>query len=69
MSEQFAIAVGRFYRTSPSGWWRARSARSPRPAHEPADVYDVPGAFELPLAARYLADRPAATPASPASAR
>ena len=45
-----------------------RSGRSTRPAR-PVEVHDVPGAFELPLAALYLAaDRPR-TPASPASAR
>jgi 6,7-dimethyl-8-ribityllumazine synthase len=51
----FAIAVGRFYAELAerlvAGAQRAFTAAG----HEPADVYDVPGAFELPLAASYLA--------------
>jgi 6,7-dimethyl-8-ribityllumazine synthase len=53
---RFAIAVGRFYADLAerliAGAQRAFTAAG---AGE-ADVYDVPGAFELPLAARYLAD-------------
>jgi 6,7-dimethyl-8-ribityllumazine synthase len=56
VSEQYAIAVGRFYADLAerliAGAQRAFTAAG----HEPADVFDVPGAFELPLAARYLAD-------------
>jgi 6,7-dimethyl-8-ribityllumazine synthase len=52
----YAIAVGRFYEDLAerlvAGAQRAFTAAG----HEPADVFDVPGAFELPLAARYLAD-------------
>jgi 6,7-dimethyl-8-ribityllumazine synthase len=55
VSERFAIAVGRFYGELAdrlvAGAQRAFTAAG----HDPADVYDVPGAFELPLAARYLA--------------
>ncbi len=51
----YAIAVGRFYAELAerlvAGAQRAFSA-----AGAQADVYDVPGAFELPLAAKYLAD-------------
>ena len=51
----YAIAVGRFYAELAerlvAGAQRAFSAAG---AH--ADVYDVPGAFELPLAAKYLAE-------------
>ncbi len=51
----YAIAVGRFYADLAerlvAGAQRAFSAAG---AH--ADVYDVPGAFELPLAAKYLAE-------------
>lgn len=38
--------------------WEAQSApTSPRPTEAaPADVFEVPGAFELPLAAKYLAE-------------
>ena len=42
-------------RSWPSGWWRARSACSRRPGPR-VEVHDVPGAFELPLAAQYCAD-------------
>jgi len=52
---RFAIAVGRFYADLAerlvAGAQRAFAAAG----HEPADVYEVPGAFELPLAASYLA--------------
>ena len=52
---RFAIAVGRFYEDLAlrlvSGAQRGFAAAG---AGE-ADVYDVPGAFELPLAAKYLA--------------
>jgi 6,7-dimethyl-8-ribityllumazine synthase len=56
MSEaRFAIAVGRFYADLAerliAGAQRAFSA-----AGAEADIYDVPGAFELPLAAKYLAE-------------
>ena len=53
---RYAIAVGRFYEDLAqrlvAGAQRAFGAAGVREA----DVYDVPGAFELPLAARYLAD-------------
>jgi 6,7-dimethyl-8-ribityllumazine synthase len=56
MSERYAIAVGRFYvdlaELLVAGAQRAFVAAG----HEPADVFDVPGAFELPLAARFLAE-------------
>ena len=56
MSERYAIAIGRFYadlaQRLVAGAQRAFAAAG----HEPADVFDVPGAFELPLAALYLAD-------------
>ena len=51
----FAIAVGRFYEDLAqrliAGAQRAFAAGGVGEA----DVYDVPGAFELPLAAKYLA--------------
>src|SRR5690348_16952064 len=53
---RYAIAVGRFYEDLAerlvAGAQRAFTAAG----HEPADVFEVPGAFELPLAARYLAE-------------
>ena len=56
MSDRFAIAVARFYTDLAerlvAGAQRAFTAAG----REPADVYEVPGAFELPLAALYLAE-------------
>jgi 6,7-dimethyl-8-ribityllumazine synthase len=53
---RYAIAVGRFYEDLAqrlvAGAQRAFAAAGVGEA----DVYDVPGAFELPLAARYIAD-------------
>jgi 6,7-dimethyl-8-ribityllumazine synthase len=53
---RYAIAVGRFYAELAE-----RLERSARAAFEEAgvrqiDTYDVPGAFELPLAAKYCAE-------------
>ncbi len=54
--ERYAIAVGRFYEDLAqrliAGAQRAFAAAGVGEA----DVYDVPGAFELPLAAKYLAE-------------
>ena len=44
-------------RSSPSGSWAARSAAFAQAGAHEIDVFDVPGAFELPLAARYAARR------------
>jgi 6,7-dimethyl-8-ribityllumazine synthase len=56
VTPRFAIAVGRFY-VELAGRLVAGAQRAFAEAgFEPADVYEVPGAFELPLAARYLAD-------------
>ena len=56
MSDRYAIAVARFYgelaERLVAGAQRAFAAAGA----EAADVYDVPGAFELPLAAKYLAE-------------
>jgi 6,7-dimethyl-8-ribityllumazine synthase len=53
---RFAIAVGRFYEDLAQRLVAgAQRAFSEAGAGE-ADVYDVPGAFELPLAAKYLAE-------------
>ena len=55
MSGRYAIAVGRFYEDLAdrlvAGAQRAFAAAG----CEPAEVFEVPGAFELPLAASYLA--------------
>ena len=54
-AERFAIVVGRFYEELAE-----KLVASARAAFEEAggevDVFDVPGAYELPLAARYCAD-------------
>jgi 6,7-dimethyl-8-ribityllumazine synthase len=53
VAERYAIAVGRFY-----GDLAERLVEGAQRAFEghEVDVYDVPGAFELPLAAKYCAD-------------
>ncbi len=56
MADRWAIAVGRFY-----GELAERLVDGARKAFADAGqgdvtVYDVPGAFELPLAAKYLAE-------------
>ena len=43
-------------RSSPSGSRPARARPSPSAASSEVEVFDVPGAFELPLAARYAAE-------------
>ena len=53
---RFAIAVGRFYTDLAERLVGGAQRGFTAAGHEPADVYEVPGAFELPLAARYLAD-------------
>jgi 6,7-dimethyl-8-ribityllumazine synthase len=52
----YAIAVGRFYGELAERLVAGAQRGFGAAGHEPADVYDVPGAFELPLAARYLAE-------------
>jgi 6,7-dimethyl-8-ribityllumazine synthase len=53
--ERYAIAVARFYDELAerliAGAQRAFTAQG----GEPADIFEVPGAYELPLAAQYLA--------------
>jgi 6,7-dimethyl-8-ribityllumazine synthase len=51
----FAIAVGRFYTDLAERLVTGAQRAFTGAGHDPADVYDVPGAFELPLAASYLA--------------
>ena len=65
---RFAIAVGRFYEDLAERLVAGAQRAFAGPAASEADVFDVPGAFELPLAAAYLTAT-AATPAWPASAR
>ena len=55
MSERFAIAVGRFYEDL--AWRLVDGAHAAFAEHgvREVEVFDVPGAFELPLAASYAA--------------
>jgi 6,7-dimethyl-8-ribityllumazine synthase len=51
VAERYAIAVGRFYEEL-----AARLVDGAMSVFGEADVFDVPGAFELPLAAKYCAE-------------
>jgi 6,7-dimethyl-8-ribityllumazine synthase len=51
VAERYAIAVGRFYEDL-----AARLVDGAMSVFGEADVFDVPGAFELPLAAKYCAE-------------
>ena len=51
----FAIAVGRFYEDLAQRLIAGAQAGFAEGGEGEADVFDVPGAFELPLAARYAA--------------
>jgi len=51
----FAIAVGRFYSELAERLVAGAQRALVEAGEDEADVYDVPGAFELPLAASYLA--------------
>jgi 6,7-dimethyl-8-ribityllumazine synthase len=52
----FAIAVGRFYAELADRLVAGAQAAFAEAGAGEADVYDVPGAFELPLAAKLCAD-------------
>jgi 6,7-dimethyl-8-ribityllumazine synthase len=51
VAERYAIAVGRFYEDLAK-----RLVEGAMRVFGEADVFDVPGAFELPLAAKYCAE-------------
>ncbi len=51
----FAIVVGRFYEELAERLVRGAQTAFVRAGRAAADVFDVPGAFELPLAASYAA--------------
>jgi 6,7-dimethyl-8-ribityllumazine synthase len=53
--ERYAIAVGRFYTDLAERLVGGAQRGFTAGGQEPADVFEVPGAFELPLAALYLA--------------
>ena len=51
--QRFAIAVGRFYEDLAERLVAAATAAFEQGGAEGVDVFDVPGAFEIPLAASY----------------
>ncbi|HEY7962259.1 MAG TPA: 6,7-dimethyl-8-ribityllumazine synthase [Solirubrobacteraceae bacterium] len=51
----FAIAIGRFYEDLAERLERSAREAFARAGHDDVQVFDVPGAFELPLAASYAA--------------
>ena len=53
---RYAIAIGRFYEDLADRLIAGAQRAFVEATGEAADVYDVPGAFELPLAAAYLAE-------------
>jgi 6,7-dimethyl-8-ribityllumazine synthase len=56
LSERFAIAVGRFYEELADRLVAGAQAAFAEAGAGAADVFDVPGAYELPLAAKYVAE-------------
>jgi 6,7-dimethyl-8-ribityllumazine synthase len=55
VSDAYAIAVGRFYQDLAERLLAGAMAAFARAGHTDLQVFDVPGAFELPLAASYAA--------------
>jgi 6,7-dimethyl-8-ribityllumazine synthase len=53
---RFAIAVGRFYEELAERLVAGAQGAFSEAGEEEADVFDVPGAFELPLAAKFAAE-------------
>jgi len=56
VSARYAIVAGRFYEEIAEKLVAGASAALEEAGAEGIDVFDVPGAFELPLAAQYAAD-------------
>jgi 6,7-dimethyl-8-ribityllumazine synthase len=56
VSDTFAIAIGRFYEDLAERLLSGAKGAFAKAADVEVEVFDVPGAFELPLAARYAAD-------------
>jgi len=54
MADRFALVVGRFYEQLAEAL--VAGATEVLEPHGEVDVFDVPGAFELPLAAKYAAE-------------
>ncbi|HVP02428.1 MAG TPA: 6,7-dimethyl-8-ribityllumazine synthase [Solirubrobacteraceae bacterium] len=55
MSARYAIVVGRFYEDLAERLVAGAQAAFAEGGADPADVFDVPGAFELPMAAQLCA--------------
>jgi 6,7-dimethyl-8-ribityllumazine synthase len=55
VSERYAIAVGRFYAELAERLVQGAREAFAEAGHSDVEVFDVPGAFELPLAASWLA--------------
>jgi 6,7-dimethyl-8-ribityllumazine synthase len=55
VSDSYAIAVGRFYADLAERLLAGAMGAFAQAGHTDLEVFDVPGAFELPLAARYAA--------------
>ena len=53
---RYAIVVGRFYEELAEKLVASATAAFEEEGAEGVDVYDVPGAYELPLAAKYCAE-------------
>ena len=56
MSASYAIVVGRFYEDLAERLLAGARAAFAQAGHEDVAVFDVPGAYELPLAAKYAAE-------------
>jgi 6,7-dimethyl-8-ribityllumazine synthase len=56
MSPSYAIAVGRFYEDLAERLVRGARAAFAEAGEASVEVFDVPGAYELPLAAKYAAE-------------
>lgn len=55
VSDRYAIAIGRFYEDLAERLLAGARAAFAEAGHADLEVFDVPGAFELPLAASYAA--------------
>jgi 6,7-dimethyl-8-ribityllumazine synthase len=56
VSDSYAIAVGRFYEDLAQRLLAGARGAFAQAGHEDVAVFDVPGAYELPLAAQYAAE-------------
>ena len=55
MSERYAVVIGRFYEELAERLLAGAREAFAQAGHTEIEVFDVPGAFELPLAASYAA--------------